>query len=63
MGTAQFIIFAITKVSTGNASEVTDEERKGFVQQLTPRIGELDAKALIEAQRKKFKIEVAQERL
>ncbi len=63
MGAAQFIIFAITKVSTGNASEVTDEERKGFVQQLTPRIGELDAKALVEAQRKKFKIEIAQDRL
>jgi peptidyl-prolyl cis-trans isomerase D len=59
----QFIVFAVTKVSTGNAGEVTAEERKGFVQQLSPRIGELDAKALIEKQRKAFKIEVAEDRL
>jgi hypothetical protein len=57
------VLFAVTKVSTGNATEVTAEERKGFVQQLSPRIGELDAKSLVEAERKKMKVEVAQERL
>jgi peptidyl-prolyl cis-trans isomerase D len=63
VGDGQFILFGVTKVSTGNATEVTAEERKGFVQQLSPRIGELDAKALVEKQRKAFKIEVATERL
>jgi peptidyl-prolyl cis-trans isomerase D len=63
LGNGLFVLYAVTKVSTGNASEVTAEERKGFVQQLSPRIGELDAKSLIEAERKKMKVEVAQERL
>jgi peptidyl-prolyl cis-trans isomerase D len=63
VASGQFIVFAVTAVSAGNEKDVTAEERKGFVQQFSPRIGELDAKVLIEQQRKSFRINVAEDRL
>lgn len=63
VGPAQYVVFAVTKVSTGDAAEVSAEERKGFVQQLAPRLGDVDAKAIVDAARKKMKIEIAEDRL
>lgn len=63
VGPAQYVIFAVTKVSAEDAAKVTAEERKGFVQQLAPRLGDVDARAIVEAARKKMKIDVAEDRL
>lgn len=63
LGPAQYVIFAVTKVSTGDAAEVSAEERKAFVQQLAPRLGDVDARAIVEAARKRMKIDIAEDRL
>ncbi|MCC7247410.1 MAG: peptidylprolyl isomerase [Lysobacter sp.] len=63
VGPAQYVVFAVTKISSGDAAEVTDEERKGFVQQLAPRLGDVDTKAIVDAARKKMKIDIAEDRL
>ncbi len=63
LSSGQYLMFAVTKVSDNNVGEVTPEQRAGFLRDLAPRIGEQDAKALVEAQRKLMKIETAPDRL
>jgi peptidyl-prolyl cis-trans isomerase D len=59
----QYIVFAVTKVLAGNPNEASAEERKSMADQFAPRFGDLDAKALVDSQRKTFKVDVANERL
>ena len=59
----QMIVFEVTKVGKGSADEVTPEMRAGFLRELAPRIGEQDALAVGKAERKRMKVEIAEDRL
>ncbi len=59
----QTIVFEVTKVGQGNADEVTPEMRAGFLRELAPRIGEQDVLAVGKAERKRMKVEIAEDRL
>ena len=53
----------LTKVGKGSADEVTPEMRAGFLRELAPSIGEQDALAVGKAERKRMKVEIAEDRL
>lgn len=59
----QMIVFEVTKVGKGSADEVTPEMRAGFLRELAPRIGEQDVLAVGKAERKRMKVEIAEDRL
>jgi len=59
----QMIVFEVTKVGKGSADEVTPDMRAGFLRELAPRIGEQDVLAVGKAERKRMKVEIAEDRL
>jgi peptidyl-prolyl cis-trans isomerase D len=59
----QMIVFEVTKVGQGNVDEVTPEMRAGFLRDLAPRIGEQDVLAVGKAERKRMKVQFAEDRL
>lgn len=59
----QMIVFEVTKVGKGNTDEVTPEMRAGFLRELAPRIGEQDVLAVSKAERKRMKVDIAEDRL
>lgn len=59
----QMIVFEVTKVGKGNTDEVTPEMRAGFLRELAPRIGEQDVLAVGKAERKRMKVDIAEDRL
>ena len=59
----QMIVFEVTKVGQGNVDEVTPEMRAGFLRDLAPRIGEQDVLAVGRAERKRMKVQFAEDRL
>jgi peptidyl-prolyl cis-trans isomerase D len=59
----QMIVFEVTKVAQGDNSEITPEIRADFLRQLAPRIGEQDALSVGKAERKRMKVQFAEDRL
>lgn len=59
----QMIIFEVTKVAQGDNSEITPEIRANFLRELAPRIGEQDALSVGKAERKRMKVQFAEDRL
>ncbi len=59
----QMIVFEVTKVSQGDNTEITPEIRANFLRELAPRIGEQDALSVGKAERKRMKVEFAEDRL
>ncbi len=59
----QMIVFEVTKIGKGSADEVTPEMRAGFLRELAPRIGEQDVLAVGKAERKRMKVDIAEDRL
>ena len=59
----QMIVFEVTKVGKGSVDEVTPEMRAGFLRELAPRIGEQDVLAVGKVERKRMKVEIAEDRL
>ncbi len=63
MQSGQMVVFEVSKVAQGNNDEVTPEIRAGFLRELAPRIGQQDAESVGKAERKRMKVEIAEERL
>lgn len=59
----QMIVFEVTRIGQGSAEEVTPEMRAGFLRELAPRIGEQDVLAVRKAERRRMKVEIAEDRL
>ena len=59
----QMVVFEVTKVSQGDNSEITPDIRANFLRELAPRIGEQDALSVGKAERKRMKVQFAEERL
>ena len=57
------MVFAVTKVTPGDPAEATEQDRTSFRQNLGQVVGNEDATALLEAQRKQMKITVVEDRL
>lgn len=57
------IVFEVTKVGKGDDAEVTPEIRANFLRDLAPRIGEQDALSVGKAERKRMKVQIAEDRL
>ncbi|MEQ1514143.1 MAG: peptidyl-prolyl cis-trans isomerase [Lysobacteraceae bacterium] len=60
---SQMIVFEVTKVAQGDNTEITPEIRANFLRELAPRIGEQDALSVGKAQRKRMKVQIAEDRL
>lgn len=58
-----FLVFAVTKVDTEAGEKVPVETRVAFLGSVAPRAGEQEARALVQAQRKRMKIDRAEDRL
>lgn len=63
LANGQRVVFEVSKVGHGDETEVTAEMRTGFLRNLAPRIGEQDALSVGKAQRKRMKVQFAEERL
>ena len=59
----QMILFEVTKVGLGDDSEIPPETRANFLRELAPRIGEQDALSVGKAERKRMKVQIAEDRL
>jgi peptidyl-prolyl cis-trans isomerase D len=59
----QMIVFEVTRISQGDNTEITPEVRANFLRELAPRIGEQDALSVGKAERKRMKVEFAEDRL
>jgi peptidyl-prolyl cis-trans isomerase D len=59
----RFVVFTIDKVVPGNPDEITEQERTLLRQQLAQARGLDDARAYVQALRRRFDVEVAEERL
>lgn len=59
----RMIVFEVTKVAQGDNSEITPEIRANFLRELAPRIGEQDALSVGKAERKRMKVQIAEDRL
>ncbi|NOT89177.1 MAG: peptidylprolyl isomerase [Lysobacter sp.] len=59
----QMVVFEVTKVAQGDNSEITPEIRANFLRELAPRIGEQDALSVGKAERKRMKVQFAEDRL
>lgn len=59
----QMIVFEVTKIAQGDNSEITPEIRANFLRELAPRIGEQDALSVGKAERKRMKVQFAEDRL
>lgn len=57
------IVFEVSRVFQGDNSEITPEVRANFLRDLAPRIGEQDALAVGKAERKRMKVQIAEDRL
>jgi hypothetical protein len=57
------IVFEVSKVAEGDNSEITPEIRANFLRELAPRIGEQDALSVGKAERKRMKVQFAEDRL
>lgn len=63
LGNGAYAVFAVSKVSDGDLSKVTPEQREGLKQQLNQLGGGVASDAYVEAVRKQFKVTVFEERL
>jgi peptidyl-prolyl cis-trans isomerase D len=63
MQDGQVVVFEVTKITQGDATEVTPDIRANFLRELAPRIGEQDAFSIVKAQRKRMKVQFAEDRL
>jgi peptidyl-prolyl cis-trans isomerase D len=59
----RIVVFTVDKVVPGNPAEVTEQERTLLRQQLAQAHGIDDARAYVQALRKRFDVEVAEDRL
>ena len=59
----QVVVFTVTKVVPGDPAEATEQERAMLRRQLAQAHGIDDARAHVAALRKRFTIEVAEDRL
>ena len=51
------------KIGKGSEEEITPEIRANFLRELAPRIGEQDALSVGKAERKRMKVQFAEDRL
>lgn len=63
MQDGQVVVFEVSKITQGDATEVTPDIRANFLRELAPRIGEQDAISVGKAQRKRMKVQFAEDRL
>jgi peptidyl-prolyl cis-trans isomerase D len=59
----QMIVFEVSKVAQGDTTEITPEMRANFLRELAPRIGEQDALSVGKAERRRMKVQFAEDRL
>ncbi|MCB2079977.1 MAG: hypothetical protein KDE55_20060, partial [Novosphingobium sp.] len=59
----RILVFAVSKVTPGDPKDATEAQRTQLRQQLAQAAGIEDAQAMLEAQRKRAKITVVEERL
>lgn len=59
----QMVVFEVTRIGKGSEDEITPEIRANFLRELAPRIGEQDALAIGKAERKRMKVQFAEDRL
>jgi len=57
------IVFAVTKVTPGDPTKASPEQRAGLQRQLAQSGGADDARAFIAAMRRSMDVDVAEERL
>lgn len=63
LGNGLAVVFAVTKVTPGDAAKATAQQRQGLQEQLAQVSGNDDAMALVRALRKTMKVSVAEDRL
>jgi peptidyl-prolyl cis-trans isomerase D len=59
----RLVLFEVSKVSQGDNAEITPEIRANFLRELAPRIGEQDALSVGKAERRRMKVQFAEDRL
>jgi len=63
LGDGSHIVFAVTKVTPGDPTKASPEQRAGLQRQLAQSGGADDARAFIAAMRRSMDVDVAEERL
>lgn len=59
----RILVFAVSKVTPGDPKEATEQQRTQLQQQLAQAAGIEDAREMLQAQRKRAKVTVVEERL